>query len=244
MAGSISIEGLTGADPTEPVVITFESAFDNRTGDFSFAMDMGAALAASPDSAGMPPEFLEMFGEIQLLSIGDTAYVKFPFFSSFLGIETEWMAMAATEAESVTDGFGPSIGNPAEMLETLGVSGAEVTLVGPEQVRGVDTTHFSLTIDTATLLAEADPEELAELEELGPIPEVQLPVDLWVGSDGLLYRWTMDFDGSQVPADAGEEFDWMTVEFEIFDYGVPLDLTPPPADQVTDVSDLEGFMGI
>ncbi len=46
-----------------------------------------------------------MLGEIAFRQIGDTAYVKFPFFTAMLGSETEWVSMPADEGDAFASDF-------------------------------------------------------------------------------------------------------------------------------------------
>ncbi len=54
-----------------------------------------------------------------------------------------------------------------------------------------------------------------------------------------MYRFSLEFDGATTP-DA--TFDAMTMIWEMFDYGAAIEIVAPPADQVTDGSNLVGML--
>ena len=56
-----------------------------------------------------------------------------------------------------------------------------------------------------------------------------MPVDVWVDKSGLVRREQMSFAGNQFSMN-------MTIDFIRF--GVPVDVNPPPDDQVLDMSSL------
>jgi hypothetical protein len=241
MEGSIEV---TGLDPTQgfaEMVIPFGGSFNNASGDFSFYMDMSGMAAAAGDE--IPAELGDLFGEMEVREIGDISYVKFPFFNMFLGAETPWISMPADES-GPTDGFTmTSPGNPSEILGSFEEAGAMVEVVGSESVNGVDTVHYRVVFDTETLLAEATPEERAELEAQGPIPIDELPMDVWISDDGLVVRFIMEIDGDSVETEPGEAFGHMSMRYDMFELNSGVVVEPPPPDQVTDVDDLEPSFG-
>jgi hypothetical protein len=237
MEGSIEVTGLDPSQGLTEMSMPFGGSFDNDSGDFSFSMDMSGVAAAGGDE--IPEEFGDLFGEIEVRQIGEISYVKFPFFSMFLGSETPWISMPADEADP-TNGFTmTSPGNPSEILGSFEEAGATVETVDTESVNGVNATHYRVVFDTESLLAEATPEERAELEAQGPIPIDELPMDVWISEDGLVVRFIMEIDGDSVEADEGESFGHMSMRYDMFELNSGIVIEPPPPAEVTDVEDLE-----
>lgn len=237
MEGSIEVTGLDPSQGLTEMSMPFGGAFDNDSGDFSFSMDMSGVAAAGGDE--IPEEFGDLFGEIEVRQIGEISYVKFPFFSMFLGSETPWISMPADEADP-TNGFTmTSPGNPSEILGSFEEAGATVETVDTESVNGVNATHYRVVFDTESLLAEATPEERAELEAQGPIPIDELPMDVWISEDGLVVRFIMEIDGDSVEVDEGESFGHMSMRYDMFELNSGIVIEPPPPAEVTDVEDLE-----
>ncbi len=242
MEGSMEISGLDPSQGFTEMVIPFGGAFDNANGNYAFYMDMSGLAAAAGDE--IPPEFADLFGEMEVRQIGDTAYMKFGFFTMLLGAETEWISMPADEGTAAADGFvSTSPTNPAEVLNMWKDVGAAVEVIGTETINGVKTTHYRAVFDTEALLATATPEERAEFEAMGPIPADFMPMDVWISDDGLVIRFVMEIDGTGLATTPEESFERMVMQYDLFDLGGEVVIEPPPADQVTDIEDLEGGFG-
>jgi hypothetical protein len=134
--------------------------------------------------------------------------------------------------------FGPGLGlirddtgDPTQALSYLRSATSKVERVGSERVRGTPTTRYAVTFDAAKVAAQG-PEELQGLiEDQGlAFPK---PADVWIDDQGRLrkihYAATV-----KAPKDAGATLTQMTVEttLELYDFGVAVKVTPPPANQV------------
>ena len=237
MEGSMTVSGIPDL-PGGSLSIPFSGAFDNDAGSFSFIMDMTAM--ASQFGEDVPPEMAGFLGEMEIRTIGDTSYIRFPFFSLFLGAETEWIAVPAEEGADAADfAGGAAPGNPGDLLESLEDANGTVEELGREEIRGVETTHYLVIFDVEELLENATPEERAELEaELADVPIDELPMDIWIGDDGLVYKYVIEMDGSGLPE--GEAFESMRMEFEMYDYGEDIVIEPP--EEYTELDSLDfGF---
>ncbi len=242
MEGIIQISGLDASEGPTELTIPFGGSFDNAAGNFSFYMDMSGIAAAAAEDEEIPAEFAELFGDMEVRQIGDTAYLKFPLFTMLFGAETEWISMPADE--DATGGFvATSPSNPSEILESFQDVGATVEVIGVETVNGVQATHYRAVFDMEALLAEATPEERARLEAQGPLPADALPMDLWISEAGHVVRFVMEIDGTGVATAPGESFDRMLMQYDLFDLGEAIVIEPPPAAEVTDIEDLEGSFG-
>ena len=132
---------------------------------------------------------------------------------------------------------------PAVELQYLRAASKSVEKKGSEKVRGVETTRYHTVVDLSKLAAESADEvpprlrkqvrrEAKDLLAEGDIED--LPTDVWIDADGLLRKMTTNFafeaEGEKVRMKS-------TVEF--FDFGVPVQVTRPPASDTLDMSDLE-----
>jgi hypothetical protein len=241
MEGSFEIIGAEGMPVGTSLSLPFSGAFDNTAELFTFTMDMtGMAGELGGD---IPPELADMFGVMEVRQIGETTYMSWPFFQ-FLGVQTPWISTPTDESDSATAGFAAATpGNPADFLSSFENTNATIEELGRETVRGVETTHFLATFDTEALLAEATPEEIAEMQAQGPIPFEELPMEIWIGDDGLVYRYSIDVSAEDIEASEGQGFERMLMIFEMFDWGEEINIEAPPADQVTDGADLDMLIG-
>ena len=206
---------------------------------FQFSIDLAGLAGLGGED--MPTGLDGLLGGIEILQVGDEGYMKMPFFAMLLGAEAEWIKFPADESASVTGFGGPTPGNPAEFLAAFEEANGTVEEVGRETVRGNETTHYLVTFDMADLIPNLTPEQLAEIEAQGPLPIDELPMDLWIGDDGLVYRFAMVLDGDDIQTAPGEAFDNMTMVFEMFDWGTDVVVEPPPPENVIDIEDLNLF---
>lgn len=102
--------------------------------------------------------------------------------------------------------------SPERLLTLLRAASRQTERIGEEEVRGEPTVRYRLTVNCS----EA---------ELISCPGKTTPVDVWIDGDGLVRRIFVEDGGV-----AG------TIEF--FDFGLEVDIEPPPADQVADIDEL------
>lgn len=239
--GAIEMTGLDDSTTgVSEAVILFFSAFDAETGNSEFLMDM-SSFVDSVEIEGDDP-FADvaagMLSEIAFRQIGDIAYVKFPFFTAMLGSETEWMSMPADEGDAFASDFQTFPTDPTELVENFDEEGASIEEVGTETVNGVEATHYRITLDPEAMDLSA--EEEAELADSGILTTGVIPMDIWISEDGYMARMVMVIDGTGVDSASGEEFETMTMTYDVFDVNAGVVIEEPPADQVTPMEDLGG----
>lgn len=243
MEGLIEIAALEEGAAFD-ISIPFHGEFDSATGNSSFVMDLSAMVGmAEASGEEVPAEFAGMFDEMEVRVVDGVSYIKFPLFGMMFGAQTEWISAPEEEGASITDDFTfAQPDNPAQMLEQFEDADAEVTEIGRETVNGVDTTHYRVVFDAAAMLAQASPEERAEMMAAGPIPDGEFPMDLWITDDGVVVRYIMEIDGSMVETEDSEEFQQMTMTFNLLDFNQPVTISAPDPADVTDVESLGAGM--
>ena len=249
MEGVFEISGIEGGPPgVDSVAMSFSAAFDLESASSSFVIDLTDFADAIPADE-LPPGLGGLFGEIEVRQIGDTSYIKLAFLGELLGTQTDWISFPVDE-EATAEGLSPIPAiNPAEILGMLRSVGATVTEVGTESIRGVEAIHYAVTFSLEDLLAQVDPDQFAQLGALGPVPFDEfpfgeLPVDIWISEDGLVHRVELVLDLSDTVGVPGEGFGMLVMRFDMFDHGLPLDIQPLPADDVTDASEMFGPLEI
>jgi hypothetical protein len=133
----------------------------------------------------------------------------------------------AVEADQVA----PVPVDPSRVLEELDSLDAALDPLAEELVRAATTTHYRVTGDLAPLLPVPDPTDW----EVRTVRSF----DIWVDAEGRLrkvvtveqVRWGGE-PGRQ-SEDAGREYEEMTT-VELWDYGVTVDVTAPPAEETCD----------
>ena len=196
MEGLIEVSGLDPSQGFTEMVIPFGGAFDNASGNFSFYMDMTSIAAAAGDE--LPPEFADLFGEMEVRQIGDTAYLKFPLFTALFGAETPWISMPAEEGDVASGFMTTSPANPSDILGSFEDAGATVEVIGTETVNGVNTTHYRAVFDMEALLAGATPEERAGSRARAP--SLRTPCPWTFGSQTMVSSFVSSWRSMGAPS--------------------------------------------
>lgn len=229
-----------------------EGGFDTpaRRAQLSFDLSSLAELVKSlgPSLGGVVTGDLGNPADWKLEAIqdGDTAYVRFPPLAPELPPGKTWVKGSAEDLSSTAAGgqlgqLGSFAGtDPRDVFGFLKAISGSIDAVGSEKIRGVETSHYSATIDTAKLgqLVPAD-----QRQSLGGFDQAveqagldELPVDIWIDSEQRVRKLSVDLDAKLPGSDASLE---ASLDLELFDYGAQLELELPPADQVVDAATLE-----
>jgi hypothetical protein len=214
-------------------------AFDAERHLFSMSLDLSSLLAASVHS---PPTNSESSSSSPLgstanvIATDNVVYLDFPLFVRLVGVNTQWMSVPAATGASTFD-----VADPSAFLDFLHGAGADVTDMGREQIRGVDTTHLHSTVKLQDALnstsgAERDRLQRA-IDQLGgsasSLLDAEMPVDVFIDDSGMVREIVFDFS---VPDSAGSTASKATLTVDLFDFGADVGINPPPPDQVTDVT--------
>jgi len=122
---------------------------------------------------------------------------------------------------------------PARVLDLLRQAGASVENLGSATVGGAETTHYRVRVDLAEL-AKAAGFAAPITGRLGPRASQAVPVDVWIGRDGLLHRVSLDvhrgareasFEATLAPSTSG------------------VAITAPPSSDVLDATSLLAGLG-
>lgn len=187
-------------------------------------------------------------GEMKMSMIFDAPamYMKLPAAMTGGGAPpTPWVSVDLTKATGIDLGQLSRLSqNPADQLEMLRTASDDVEQRGKKEVRGVETTHFHATLNMRKALDEglkALPEKDREKTKRALEAMIQqsgldtIPVDVFLDDDGVLRRMVMDME--MAAAQEGGEKVRMVMTMDMFDFGMPVDVTPPPASEVTDITE-------
>jgi len=223
--------------PIGPLKFTADGASDNTTHSADMTIDLASIASLAGSQAGTPDQWnahvvLDGGGASPVL------YMQLPALDQYLNGKT-WVkadlgALAQKQGIDLNQLF-QAAGNEdptraLQMLESVG----NVSKVGTATIDGVDTTEYSGTIDVQKAAAALGPsyEKLLNGSKV-----TSIPVDVWIGSDGLVRRLhehlSYDVNGTQATTD---------LTMNLNDFGSPVTITTPPADQVVDLSQLKGAL--
>jgi hypothetical protein len=123
--------------------------------------------------------------------------------------------------------------DPSRSLELLRAADPDFRAIGSETVRGVQTTHYRGTVDLERLAASA-PANLRDTYRrvIQLSGQKTVPVDAWIDDQGRTrrVRYEQHMQGGST----------MELTEEFYDFGAPVNVSPPPADEVIDVTQLIG----
>lgn len=215
----------------EPVEMTGGGIFDSKQQVGRMTIDM-SGLGKSMGGAN--------FGEAEMIFGGDVFYMKFPFLQKVQPGVKPWIKFDLKEiaAEQGFDfaGFDQlKQSDPAQALAYLRAASGGVKEVGEEKVRGADTTHYRMTVDLRKV-AKQFPEQKESIERVITESGVRtVPTEAWIDGDDLVRRMKLTYEDTQVAP--GREGD-MTMTMDLYDFGVDVQIEPPPRDQVVDIQTL------
>ena len=147
------------------------------------------------------------------------------------------------------------LADPSQLLGLLSSIGGQVTTVGNVDLDGVQTTEYPTTVTVSELAARAGLSTGSGLgarvaKVLGQLGNTSVPVTAWVGTDGYVRQLSASLDLSRATlgglagdlvtsslngSTSGQSTSATDVTVGFSHYGAPVDVTAPPASQVTDV---------
>lgn len=179
--------------------------------------------------------------DMEALMLGNVMYMKMP----MLPTGGKWMKLDLAELskaggvdlEALTQ---MQQNDPKQALAYLEGVTDDVKKEGTETVRGAETTKYSGTLDMSKAASAQKDERVRKAIEsvTKQMGTSKIPTTVWIDAEGRLRKMTQTIDLSNAGGDMQGLTGTLTTTFEMYDFGVALDLKAPPADQVTDGSAL------
>lgn len=131
--------------------------------------------------------------------------------------------------------------DPTTMLGYLRGAGAQVTTVGQDTVDGAQTTHYQVVIDLDKAAQGQDDKSQQAIHTLEQqLGSHTLPAQVWIDGQNLLRKVTMQESLTGTPSVTPAAAAGTPVSFsftaQLSDFGVPVTVTAPPADQTADLT--------
>ena len=239
--------------PLEMVLASSQTAAASHTMHFAMTIGMaggsitadGAADAAAPlltmtmDMGALLPTADRKAGTTMTVIVNDQAmYMQMPGLAADTGGK-HWIRLdlASVGADKVFGALAEQVrnANPSQSLDFF--NGAkDVTVVGPEDVRGVSTIHYRVTIDLQAAMAKMPDSVRSALAAAAAQLPPTMPGEVWLDGEGLPRRVAYDMS---IPTGAAGP---TAVHFsmDLFDFGQPVSASIPADGDVIDASALEG----
>ncbi len=208
-----------------------EGVYAFRTGNGRLELDLSAlGLTGSQ-------------GKAEMLLLGELIYVKLPVDLPQLAARP-WVKVDLDQLGQQTGIDTGSLNqlrysDPTSLMRLLRLITGDVEEEGSEQVRGVETTRYRTELDLAKAREQMPPELLRLVDQLG---QQKLPIEAWVDEEGRLrrFRQVADLSKANLTGPAAGATGTVVTTFELHDFGVQVDVKPPPAEQVSDLAALLG----
>ncbi len=172
---------------------------------------------------------------LQELDLGGVLYENVPGIGQLVPGKS-WVSLDVSSLQQSL-GQDPSnvqaMGNPSLMLHMLAQQGNTVVPVGPSSVDGVDVQEYAVTVDTARLKSHFANLPSWMQQALSQVRYGDVSMKVSVDGAGLLRRMTEHV--SMAVASAATVS--MDVSLDFSDFGVPVSVTAPPADQVVSMQE-------
>jgi hypothetical protein len=162
-------------------------------------------------------------------------YMNMGDFTASLGSTKPWILIRADAFAGMLGGDSSGLGagmnaSPQQQLESLESASESVAEVGPEQVGGVATTHYTAVIDMDKALGEIRDraDKLGELLTKSMEGVANPTVDVWIDGQGLLRRETSVMSLPQLGS--------VSMAMDFTDYGIRPQIEVPPESEVYDMT--------
>ena len=157
---------------------------------------------------------------MEMILVGQAMYMKSP----DLGAGDKWLKIDLSDPDSIFGMIGKAT-DPEVMFKAMEAP-KKLELVGSEDVDGVETNHYRITLDPAQYLDAMDfPAAMADM-----LPK-EMVTEMWVDADNLPRKFAQTME---VPAVGGGQATSSTTEATYSDFGADAEIEEPPASEVTE----------
>ena len=250
----------------------------------SFESDADGDLVALVEiPPGLDPEF-PGGADAEVRYVGDVVYIRPPVHAETLeelGLDEAWYAAEpAPGGDPMSDAMGSAGGVicvfpqmqdvPSSDCDLLGETGAfleaadEATVIGREDVRGVEATGVRFLVSLLDLAGEGlglEPRDDGETSEGGAFDDTasdpfaegvdqilgfldaDFEVEVWIDDEGLIRRLSFDLASlfaGLVGADAAAEMPSSLITLEFYDFDADISIEAPPPEVIVDEDLLVG----
>jgi hypothetical protein len=172
--------------------------------------------------------------EVALEENGDyVIYMRLGFLASQLPGGKQWIKL---DVSQLGKSAGLDVGKllsgsqlqPTDLLSVLKAEGATVHKLGPATIKGIPTTHYTVSVDLAKALQSnglTSPLLSSAVAQMKTLNE-----NVWIDKDGLVRRVAFAYG---LPAGGSPR---LAMKMDLYDYGAHVDIAAPPSSQVFDAT--------
>lgn len=202
-----------------------DSSSATSDGSSTYTMEGGYNFTNNSFEAKMSAGALGQAGEVQIIVADGATYMKIPGFG-----DGKWLKAPLSEI-----GVDDSFSDPQEAFDDL-KNLSDLTEVGPDTVDGVQATKYTGTQSIDDALEEAG---VPDSENSSGNVSGESQTSIWIDGEGRLIQMM-----SKTTAKVGGKAVATETTMRFYDFGTDLSISAPPADEVTDFSDLANVPGL
>ncbi|HEX5119470.1 MAG TPA: hypothetical protein VFW65_30135 [Pseudonocardiaceae bacterium] len=195
----------------------------NSTGDLTFSPSLAEHMTMAVPS----------LGNMETVLVNGTMYVKLPAqLANLMGSTGKpWTKFDLGADNPLSASLGSTAdvaaqADPTKLLQQI--AAGTITKVTHGTVNGVAATHYTITVDVAKMVA-AQSGDQAEEQALQQLGVTSVPFDIWVDSNDLPLRIVTHVAYAEPGTNQSEQ---VTITINYTDWGKPVTISAPPADQV------------
>jgi hypothetical protein len=208
------------------------------TGSVDFANGNGELQFSSPTTGSFTERLV---GPLLYLQLPASEEAQLPSGKTWAEINLNTVAEAklGQSYAQLTDSSQES----TQVLSYLqGVSSSGVTAVRSAKIRGTTTTEYKAVVDLTKVADQKSPTQQAALKSLeAQLHTTTLPLQVWLDPQGRVRQIAEQLQASTSPSAATggttpATSDNVTFTVDYYDFGVPVNVSPPPSTQVDDIT--------
>ena len=222
-ATEASLAELSAADFYPSVMAALQDA---ETFAFETTSGTGGQTQTMSGTARFSDEGVEMQATgsgaqaMDMILLGQAMYMKSP----DLGTGDKWLKIDLSDPDSLFGMIGKAT-DPEVMFKAMETP-KKLELVGSEEVDGVETNHYRITLDpTQYIKAMEFPAAMADM-----MPK-ELVTEMWVDADNLPRKFAQT---TEIKGMGGGQPTTSTTEGTYSDFGIDVEIEEPPASEVTE----------
>ena len=230
-----------GTEKSKSAKFTMEAsvAGQNMKANGAVSLEAGSPkMSMTMDQAGQTTE---------LRLVDKVMYIKLPAEQAKqMGTDKTWAKISPDGTDPISQALGASLSqsadqsDPSKILEQVSKAGRIVSS-DQTQLNGEQVNHYKLELDVAKAMDQFTQSMPAasrqKMTDMLKGKDVKIPAELWLNKDNLPVQMTMDqgpmMQAMGVPGATSAQF---TMKYS--DWGTPVDVSAPPADQVVDLGEL------
>ncbi|MEW2501573.1 hypothetical protein AB0878_13940 [Amycolatopsis sp. NPDC047767] len=192
--------------------------------------------------------------QTEMILVDNATYLKIPADQATqLGTDKPWLKISPDGDDPISKALAGSMAqagqqsDPTQLLDQLSEAG-KIVSSDQTEVDGQKANHYKVDIDMVKALdklLKAAPEATkAKLKEEAQGKNIRIPMEIWVDKNQLPLQISMD-ESEMVKEMGGNAASAGTGKFVVkySDWGAPVTIAAPPADQVADMGELIKKMG-